>query len=303
MSVIVFPGQGAQYPGMGKDFFESFTESREVFKKASEVLNMDMEKTVFDSGEEELKRTVITQPAMICTELAIFEAIKEKLDIQAVAGHSVGEISALYAAGVVSLENAFRIISKRAELMDREAETSHGVMYAILALKDEDLDAALKEVVKGTVVAANYNTRGQIVVSGDQDGCDFLFSVLDTKGFRYKAVKLKVSGAWHSPFMDGAMADYAGFIDSIEFNDALIPLIMNVNGSKTLEKEKIRENVKKQIVSSVRWTDSIAKFSEFSDSLVEIGPGNVLTGLMKRFDRSFGLVNIEKTEDLEKIGG
>ncbi len=299
MNSLVFPGQGAQYIGMGKDFYDKFPAARDVFSQASEILSVDMTNLVFNGSDDELKKTINTQPAMICTELALWEVVKDQISPVITAGHSVGEMSSLYASGVIDLASAFKLIAKRAQLMDREAGRSEGVMYAMLAISDEDLELGLSKVKKGTVVAANYNTVGQIVISGDSTGCEELFSILGDLAIRYRSIQLKVSGAWHSPFMEGAVDEYSEFIDSIEFKDATIPVVLNVSAKSETQGGKIKAAVKKQIVSPVRWTDTMKVLSEESSTLTEIGPGNVLTGLMKRFSRDMVRVNIEKTEHLE----
>ena len=299
MNSLVFPGQGAQYIGMGKDFYDKFPAARDVFSQASEILSVDMTNLVFNGSDDELKKTINTQPAMICTELALWEVVKDQIAPIITAGHSVGEMSSLYVSGVIDLASAFKLIAKRAQLMDREAGRSEGVMYAMLAISDEDLEMGLSKVKKGTVVAANYNTVGQIVISGDSTGCEELFSILGDLAVRYRSIQLKVSGAWHSPFMEGAVEEYSEFIDSIEFKDAAIPVVLNVSAISETQGDKIKAAVKKQIVSPVRWTDTMKVLSEKSSTLIEIGPGNVLTGLMKRFSRDMVRVNIEKTEHLE----
>ncbi|MCK4643751.1 ACP S-malonyltransferase [bacterium] len=299
MNSLVFPGQGAQYIGMGKDFYDKFPAARDVFSQASEILSVDMTNLVFNGSDDELKKTINTQPAMICTELALWEVVKDQISPVITAGHSVGEMSSLYASGVIDLASAFKLIAKRAQLMDREAGRSEGVMYAMLAISDEDLELGLSKVKKGTVVAANYNTVGQIVISGDSTGCEELFSILGDLAIRYRSIQLKVSGAWHSPFMEGAVDEYSEFIDSIEFKDATMPVVLNVSATSETQGGKIKAAVKKQIVSPVRWTDTMKVLSEESSTLIEIGPGNVLTGLMKRFSRDMLRVNIEKTEHLE----
>ena len=299
MNSLVFPGQGAQYIGMGKDFYDKFPAARDVFSQASEILSVDMTNLVFNGSDDELKKTINTQPAMICTELALWEVVKDQISPVITAGHSVGEMSSLYASGVIDLASAFKLIAKRAQLMDREAGRSEGVMYAMLAISDEDLELGLSKVKKGTVVAANYNTVGQIVISGDSTGCEELFSILGDLAIRYRSIQLKVSGAWHSPFMEGAVDEYSEFIDSIEFKDATMPVVLNVSATPETQGGKIKAAVKKQIVSPVRWTDTMKVLSEESSTLIEIGPGNVLTGLMKRFSRDMLRVNIEKTEHLE----
>ncbi len=299
MNSLVFPGQGAQYIGMGKDFYDKFPAARDVFSQASEILSVDMTDLVFNGSDDELKKTINTQPAMICTELALWEVVKDQISPVITAGHSVGEMSSLYASGVIDLASSFKLIAKRAQLMDREAGRSEGIMYAMLAISDEDLELGLSKVKKGTVVAANYNTVGQIVISGDSTGCEELFSILGDLAIRYRSIQLKVSGAWHSPFMEGAVDEYSEFIDSIEFKDATIPVVLNVSATSETQGGKIKAAVKKQIVSPVRWTDTMKVLSEESSTLIEIGPGNVLTGLMKRFSRDMVRVNIEKTEHLE----
>ena len=303
MKGFVFPGQGAQYIGMGKDFYENFTIAREIFEFASDTLGKDLNKLIFNSTEEELKVTINTQPAMITVELAIYEVIKKEFGLKPhiTAGHSVGEASSLYVSGIVNRKDVFKIIQKRAELMDRESQKTQGIMYAILGVQKETINALLPKIKTGIVVPANFNTKGQIVISGDKAGVHAFLELLKTKEIKHRAMELKVSGAWHSPLMEGGMHDYFDFLKDIEFSKPNILFVDNVTGKLAENPDIIRQLVASQIISSVQWIDSMGVLEEHCELFVEIGPGKVLNGLFRRYGPQIKCVNIEKVEDLKKL--
>ena len=304
-NAFVFPGQGAQYIGMAQDFYDNFDIVRSIFEEASDITKIDIKKILFDSTEEELKQTVNTQPAIITVELSIYEIMKREFDITPylTAGHSVGEASALCIAKIISRKNAFRLIAKRAFFMEREAKKTRGKMYAVLGMKEEALNDYLSRIAEGIVVAANYNTIGQIVVSGDEKGTKSLLDLFEKNNERIRAIELKVSGGWHSPLMKGAYDEYNEFLDNIEFYNSMeIRYINNVSGEYETDGEKIKKLVSKQIISPVLWTKTMEKIvTENIENSIEIGPGSVLSGLMKRYDRSINRINIEKVSDLTKL--
>lgn len=304
-NAFVFPGQGAQYIGMAQDFYDNFDIVRSIFEEASDITKIDIKKIIFDSTEKELKQTVNTQPAIITVELSIYEIMKREFGITPylAAGHSVGEASALYVAGIVSKADAFGIIGKRAFFMEREAKKTNGKMFAVLGMKDETLNDYLSRITEGIVVAANYNTIGQIVVSGDEKGTKALLDLFEKNNERIRTIELKVSGGWHSPLMEGAYNEYSEFLDGIEFHNSMeIKYVSNVSGEYETSGDKIKKLVSRQIISPVLWTRTMRKMVEGNiQNSIEIGPGSVLSGLMKRYDRSINRINIEKISDLEKL--
>ncbi len=305
MKGFVFPGQGAQYIGMGKDFYENFSAAKEIFEFASDTLRKDLKKLIFESTEEQLKRTINTQPAMITVELAIYEVIKREFGFtpSITAGHSVGEASSLFVAGIVNKKNVLRIIQKRAEIMDREAQRTEGSMYALLGVEKETLTQLFPMITTGVVVPANFNTKGQIVISGDKTGIGEFIELLKKKGIKHRAIELKVSGAWHSPLMEGGMHDYFDFLQDIEFSTPNILFVDNVTGRVENDPAVIRQLVASQIISSVQWVKTMEILEEKAELFIEIGPGKVLNGLFKRYNTQIKCINIEKVEDLKKLEG
>ena len=303
MKGFVFPGQGAQYIGMGKDFYNNFPSVKKTFELASNAINKDLKKIIFNSSEDELKITVNTQPAIIAVELSIFEVIKREFDINPVitAGHSVGEASSLYVAKIVNKEDVFKIIQRRAELMNREAQKSEGIMYAILGVPEETITQLIPRVTDGIVVPANFNTKGQIVISGDKMGIDNFLDLMKEKNIKYRAIQLKVSGAWHSPLMEGGMHDYFDFLKNIEFAAPEIDFVDNVTGKTENNPEVIKQLVASQIISSVQWIKTMETMEEKTKNFIEIGPGKVLSGLFRRYNPQIKCINIEKVEDLKKL--
>ncbi len=289
---------------MGYEFFQSFDAVKEVFREASEMTGMDMAKLIFDSDEEELKRTMNTQPAMITVEIAILETLRSEFGMKPfiTAGHSVGEASALYCAGILKREDAFRLIAERARLMERESKKKEGKMYAVLGPEDAVVNAVISKVKDGIVVAANYNTNGQTVISGDASGMDGFMKTVNGENIKARLLELKVSGAWHSPLMSGASEEYAAFVAGLELAEPSVKFIPNVTGAPESDKEAIRRYISRQITSPVKWTGTMGTFlKEGIESVVEIGPGNVLTGLMKRFAPNIERRNVDKLADLENL--
>ena len=278
---FLFPGQGSQAVGMGKDLYESSSAAKEVFEIANSTLGKSVSNLCFEGPEENLKQTVNTQPCIVAMSIAAMEALREKCKITPdyVAGHSLGEYCAMFSAGVMSLENTLKAIQKRADLM---SETKGGAMAAVLNASEEVLKAGLEEGNKvGYVDVANYNSPAQ-VVTGAEDAVKATSDYFLANGVR-RVVPLAVSGAFHSKFMESAGANFAEFIADVELNDASIPVVTNVDAEATTSAEDFRAKMPKQIYSSVYWTQTIEKMVEAGvDTFIEIGPGKVLAGLNKK---------------------
>ena len=296
---FLFPGQGSQAVGMGKDLYENSQNAKEIFEIANTTLGKSISTLCFEGPEENLKETINTQPCIVTMSIAAMEALKEKVNIvpDYVAGHSLGEYCAMFSAGVMSLENTLKAIQKRADLM---SETKGGTMAAVLNATEEQLNAGLEEGRKiGYVDVANYNSPAQVVITGAEDAVKATSDYLLANGVR-RVVPLAVSGAFHSKFMEEAGSKFADFITNVELNDASIPVITNVDAAPTIDAEDFRAKMPKQISSSVYWTQTIEKMvSEGVDTFIEIGPGKVLAGLNKKIAPEANVYNVYDVASLE----
>lgn len=280
-NAYVFPGQGAQYSGMGKDLYENSAEAKALFDKANEILGFSITDVMFSGTAEELKQTKVTQPAVFLHSVILAKVLGVKPD--AVAGHSLGEFSALVAAGVLSFEDGLRLVANRAMAMQKCCENTPGGMAAILGLEDSAVEQVC-DGVDGVVVAANYNCPGQLVISGENGAVDAACEALKAAGAR-RALRLPVGGAFHSPLMEAAREELERAIEAVEFHNPVCPVYQNVDAKPQTSAEVIKENLIKQLTSPVRWTQIVRNIlADGVASFTELGPGNVLQGLVKKVD-------------------
>jgi len=299
---LVFPGQGSQYVGMGLDIFDKYESVQALYSEAQEILGFDIANITFNGPMEALTETRVTQPALFISSAAIFSLLPSSFQFQMVAGHSLGEYSALFAAGVLSFEDALSIVKVRAEGMQAAGESQSGTMAAILNMSREDIEKVCQNgSIRGIVQAANFNSPGQVVISGETGAVRYAMEIAKTSGAR-KVVELNVSGAFHSPLMAPAVNGLKQAIEKATFNVAKVPVIANVDASPTSDPQVIQSNLIKQLENPVLWEDSVETMhSEGVTEYVEIGPGRVLQGLIRRINRDSVCMGIGNLEQLEAI--
>ena len=284
MKAYVFPGQGAQFTGMGKDLYEASEEAKTLFEKANDILGFRITDIMFEGEAEELKQTKVTQPAIFLHSTILAKLLGNRFQPEMIAGHSLGEISALTAAGVLDFEDGLKLVSKRALAMQAACETEPSTMAAILGLENEVVEG-ICEKVEGIVVAANYNCPGQLVISGAVDAIDNACELLKEAGAR-RALVLPVGGAFHSPLMEPARAELAKAIEATTFNTPICPVYQNVTAAAITEPNEIKKNLVAQLTAPVRWTQTMHQMiADGVSGFTEVGPGKVLQGLVKKVDR------------------
>jgi len=283
MKAFVFPGQGSQFPGMCKDLYDAHPEARELCQAADRLLGFSLTDVMFNGTAEDLKQTKVTQPAVFLHSVVAQRLMTiERPDM--VAGHSLGEFSALVACGALRFEDALLLVSARAQAMQAACEANPGTMAAVLGLPDEQVDAICKNHKDGVVVAANFNCPGQIVISGEVEAIDAVCVTLKEAGAR-RALRLPVGGAFHSPLMAPAAEALAEAINKTEFRKPFCPIYQNVTAKASMEPETIRENLLKQLTATVRWTQSVQNMiADGADTFYEFGPGDVLKGLIRKIN-------------------
>ncbi|MGL4326111.1 MAG: ACP S-malonyltransferase [Tannerellaceae bacterium] len=286
MKAFVFPGQGAQFVGMGKDLYENSAIAKELFEKANEILGFRITDLMFAGTDEDLRQTKVTQPAIFLHSVILAKTLGENFNPDMVAGHSLGEFSALVAAGALSFEDGLKLVAKRAMAMQKACEATPSTMAAVLGLADDKVEEICASIQDATVVPANYNCPGQIVISGTEEGIDKACELLLAAGAK-RALKLKVGGAFHSPVMEPARAELAEAINATAFTAPICPIYQNVNAKPETQPEVIKENLVAQLTAPVRWTQSVLNMiADGADNFTEVGPGNVLQGLVKKIDKT-----------------
>ena len=285
IKAFVFPGQGAQFVGMGKDLFDQSSKAKEMFHKANKILGFKITDMMFDGTDEDLRQTKVTQPAIFLHSV-ILASVLEDFDPSMVAGHSLGEFSALVANKVLTFEDGLKLVAKRANAMQKACEIQPGTMAAVIGMEDDQVEKICASISDKVVVPANYNSPGQIVISGSIEGVEKASEMLKEAGAK-RVLPLKVGGAFHSPLMEPARVELAEAINETKFNPGICPIYQNVTGQSVTDPELIKKNLVAQLTSPVRWTQTMLNMiANGLNSVVEVGPGTVLQGLFKKVDRN-----------------
>ncbi len=284
MKAFVFPGQGAQFVGMGKDLYDQVPMAKELFEKANQILGFRITDIMFEGTDEQLKQTKVTQPAIFLHSVILAKSLGEAFKPDMVAGHSLGEFSALVAAGALSFEDGLTLVSKRAQAMQKACEQNPSTMAAVLGLDDKTVEDICKSI-DGVVVAANYNCPGQLVISGSNEAIDQACEKMKAAGAK-RALKLPVGGAFHSPLMEPAKVELEEAIKAAPFTAPVCPVYQNVDAKPYTDPQTIKANLIAQLTAPVRWTQIVENMlADGADSFTELGPGAVLQGLIKKVNR------------------
>ncbi|MCH2034813.1 MAG: ACP S-malonyltransferase [Tenacibaculum sp.] len=285
MKAYIFPGQGAQFTGMGLDLYEKSALAQELFEQANSILGFSITDVMFEGTAEELKQTKVTQPAIFLHSVILAKVLGEDFKPEMVAGHSLGELSALVASNALSFEDGLKLVATRAMAMQKACEQQESTMAAVLGLENEVVEEVCN-LIEGTVVAANYNCPGQIVISGEVEAVNKACDILKEKGAK-RALVLPVGGAFHSPLMEPAREELAKAIEETTFNTPICPVYQNVVAKAVTDPAEIKENLVAQLTGAVKWTQSVQQMiADGGAEFVEVGPGKVLQGLMRKIDRS-----------------
>lgn len=295
MKAFVFPGQGAQFVGMGKDLYDNNAKAKELFEKANEVLGFRITDLMFNGTEDDLKQTKVTQPAVFLHSVILAKALGDKFNPDMVAGHSLGEFSALTAAGVLPFEQGLKLVETRALAMQKACEAAPSTMAAIIGLPDEKVEEICASI-SGVCVPANYNSPGQVVISGTFEAIEEAVAKFKEAGAK-RALPLKVGGAFHSPLMEPARAELAKAIDEANFAEPVCPIYQDVDALPHTDAQEIKDNLVKQLTAPVRWSHIVANMAKDGmTEAVELGPGKVLQGLIGRTERSVAVSGLQTLE-------
>lgn len=296
---LVFPGQGSQFVGMGKDFYDQFEQAKHRFHDADDVLGYKLSDICFNGPEDTLNQTQYTQVAIFLTSACILDSLSSlDINVQAYAGHSLGEITAYYAAGVIDFESALKIVIKRGELMGQAASKTSGSMAAIIGMDESTLSGIISEIPN--VDIANYNSPVQFVISGESASVNTACDALTANGAK-RVIPLPVSGAFHSPLMQSAVQPFNDYLNNFTFRDASSPIVLNRTAAAESNAGALKENLSYQIESSVQWIKCTQIMANSTDHFIEVGPGKVLSGLIKKIDREYSIQPTSTVDSLDQI--